>query len=58
MTSQALAVEPPVGGNDTGQDGKLECGVAGPVALHLGASGALQVAAGLRTGTFITRAKA
>jgi len=45
---QELAVEPPAGGDDAGEEGVLEFSVAGPVARHLGASGVLEDAGGLR----------
>jgi len=40
--AQELAVEAPAGGDYAGQEGVFENGVAGPVAVHLGASGALE----------------
>jgi len=43
-----LAVEAPAGGDDAGQEGVFESGISGPVAVHLGASGALQDPAWLR----------
>ena len=39
---QELAVEPPAGRDDAGQEGVLDSCIAGPVAIHLRASGALQ----------------
>ena len=46
--AQELPVEAPAGGGDAGQEGVLDFCISGPVALHLGASGALQDAAWLR----------
>jgi len=46
--AQELAVEAPAGGDDAGQEGVFESGISGPVAVHLGASGALEDPAGLR----------
>ena len=46
--AQELAVEASAGGDYAGQEGVFESGVAGPVAVHLGASGALEDPAGLR----------
>jgi hypothetical protein len=46
--AQELAVEAPAGGDDARQEGVFQSGVSGPVAVHLGASGALEDPAGLR----------
>ena len=46
--AQELAVEAPAGGDDARQEGVFESGISGPVAVHLGASGALEDPAGLR----------
>jgi len=46
--AQELAVESPTGGDDAGQEGVFESGISGPVAVHLGASGALEDPAWLR----------
>jgi len=46
--AQELAVKAPAGGDDARQEGVLESGISGPVAVHLGASGALEDPAGLR----------
>jgi len=46
--AQELAVEASDGGDYAGQEGVCESGVAGPVAVHLGASGTLEDPAGLR----------
>ena len=40
--AQELAVEAPAGGDDARQESILESGISGPVAVHLGASGALE----------------
>ena len=39
--AQELAVEAPAGGDDAGQEGVIDSGISGPVAVH-GASGALE----------------
>ena len=41
-------VEPPAGGDDAGEEGMPDFSIAGPVACHLGASGVLEDAGGLR----------
>ena len=46
--AQELAVKAPAGGDDARQESVLESGISGPVAVHLGASGALEDPAGLR----------
>ena len=46
--AQEFAVKAPAGGDDAGQEGVFESGISGPVAVHLGASGALEDPAGLR----------
>ena len=46
--AQELTVEAPAGGDDAGQEGVLDSGISGPVAVHLGASGALQDPSWLR----------
>ena len=46
--AQELAVKAPAGGDDARQEGVLESGISGPVAVHLGASGALEDPGGLR----------
>ena len=46
--AQEFAVDAPAGGDDARQEGVLESGISGPVAVHLGASGALEDPAGLR----------
>jgi len=46
--AQELAVEAPAGGDDAGQEGVVDNSIAGPVSVHLGASGALQDPAWLR----------
>ena len=46
--AQELAVEAPAGEDDAGQEGVFESGISDPVAVHLGASGALEDPAGLR----------
>ena len=40
--AQELAVEAPAGGDDAGQEGVFDSGISVPVAVHLGASGALE----------------
>ena len=46
--AQELTVEAPAGGDDAGQEGVLDSSISRPVAVHLGASGALQDPAWLR----------
>ena len=46
--AQELAVKAPAGGDDARQEGVLESSISGPVAVDLGASGALEDPAGLR----------
>jgi hypothetical protein len=46
--AQEFAVEASAGGDYAGQEGVFESGMSGPVAVHLGASGALEDPAGLR----------
>jgi hypothetical protein len=46
--AQELTVEAPAGGDDAGQEGVIDSGISGPVAVHLGANGALQDPAWLR----------
>ena len=46
--AQELAVKAPAGGYDARHEGVLESSISGPVAVDLGASGALEEPAGLR----------
>jgi len=46
--AQELGGEAPAGGDDAGQEGVFESGISGPVAVHLGAGGALEDPAWLR----------
>ena len=46
--AQELTVEAPACGDDAGQEGMLDSSISRPVAVHLGASGALQDPAWLR----------
>jgi hypothetical protein len=46
--AQEPTVEAPAGGDDAGQEGVIDSGISGPVAVHLGASGAHQDPSWLR----------